>query len=343
MCIVCVATVTIKSLNNIDYGYIDCMVVQGLQASITWKQCKETPVRLSWGKTIVINGKVYCGGGATDRDDDWYIVYCYDPSQDNWTTLQPLPVRSFDLGQVNGKLVAVGGRKKSDGITTNEVYTYNEESKRWKRTIPPMPTARRFPGILSLQSALVIAGGVASDGNYTDAVEIFKADTSQWHTTDPLPTACRDISLVAIGNTCYALGGYKGTSHLNQALYASVDDLLQNAVPANQTTHSGSSDTQSAWKTLPDTPTYEPTAAVLAGHLLAVEGRETSKGEAAVTQVYTYSHATNSWIYISDLPAPRYTAAVAVLSPSEVLVIGGWCGGDGVVSTVHKGTLHLKL
>ena len=69
---------------------------------------------------------------------------------------------------------------------------------------------------------------------YTDAVEIFKADTSQWYRTDPLPTACSHLSLVVIGNTCYALGGYNG-QYLNQVLYASVDDLLHNAVPANQT------------------------------------------------------------------------------------------------------------
>ena len=234
--------------------------------------------------------------------------------------------------------MAVGGVNKND-YSTNEVYTYDERSKKWKQTIPPIPTVRYSPGVLSLQSALVVAGGFP----YRGVVEIFKADTSQWYTTDPLPTACMNISLVAIGNTCYALGGYK-SSPLDQALHASVDDLLHNAVPANQTTRSGNSDTQSAWKTLPDTPTYEPAAAVLAGHLLAAGGKETSiLGGAAIKEVYTYSPSTNSWIYISDLPAPRYGAAVAVLSPSEILVIGGWCGGVGRVNTVYKGTMHLKL
>ena len=185
-----------------------------------------------------------------NKYSDNYIIYCYDPSQDKWTTLPPLPVRGFGLGQVNGKLVAVGG-VKSGSQPSSEVYTYDERSRKWKQTIPPMPTVRLFPGVLSLQSALVVAGGVP----HTIAVEIFKPDTSQWYRTDPLPIACQNISLVAIGNTCYALGGYN-VSHLNQALYASVDDLLRNAVPANQTTHSGSSDTQSAWKTLPNTPTY---------------------------------------------------------------------------------------
>ena len=66
----------------------------------------------------------------------------------------------FGLGQVNGKLVAVGGEKKSDFRATNEVYTYDERSRKWKQTIPPMPTARYSTGVLSLQSALVVAGGV---------------------------------------------------------------------------------------------------------------------------------------------------------------------------------------
>ena len=292
-------------------------------------------MRMSTGKTTVINGKVYCGGGVTgdDDDDDEYIVYCYDPSQDKWTTLPPLPVRWFGLGQVNGKLVAVGGWKKSTGNRTNEVYTYDERSQKWKQTIPPLPTARQSPGILSLQSALVVAGGYKS--TFIIVVEIFKPDTSQWYRTDPLPMGCNHVSLVAIGNICYALGGWNG-SHLNQALYASVDDLLGNAVPANQTTHSGSSDTQSAWKTLPNTPTYLPAAAVLAGNLLAIGGKETSGiGGAAMKEVYMYSPSTNSWIYISDLPTPRSCTAVAVLSSTKVLVIGG--------RAVYKGTLHRKL
>ena len=221
---------------------------------------------------------------------------------------------------------------------SNDVYTCDERSRKWKQTIPPMPTARWSPGVLSLQSALVVAGGVIVT-RHTNAVEIFKPDTSQWYRADPLPIACQHISLAAIGNTCHALGGNDG-SHLNQALYASVDDLLGNAVPANQTTHSGSSDTQSAWKTLPNSPTYWPAAAVLAGYLLAIGGNETSEERSvAKKKVYMCSPSTNSWIYISDLPAPRSRTAAAILSSTEILVIGG--RDHSLVNTVFKGIVHL--
>ena len=325
--------------------------MQDLRAQITWKQCAELLAEFGDGNSVVINGKVYCGGGVANSDDAEYTVYCYDTSQDKWTTLPPLPVKWFGLGLVNGELVAVGGWRM-DREDTNEVCTYDERSQKWKQTIPPMPTARRTLGVLSLQSALVVAGGYQgrygdTPSSYTAAVEIFKPDTLQWYRTDRLPTACRDISLVAIGNThaCYALGGCNDmdlASSLNQALYASINDLLGNAIPANQATHSGSSDTQSIWKTLPNTPTYEPHAAVLAGNLLAIGGEETPKGRSDKQEIYLYSPSTNSWIYISDLPAPRSGAAVAVLSSTEILVIGGW-SGHGKVNTVYKGTLHLNL
>ena len=94
----------------------------------------------------------------------------------------------------------------------------------------------------------------------------------------------------------------------------------------------------------PNTPTYEPAAAVLAGNLLAIGGIETSSYRgAAKKEVYMYSPSTNSWVYISDLPAPQSFTVVAIfMSSAEILVIGGR-DDDGRVNTVYMGTLHLKL
>ena len=293
--------------------------------------------------TTVINGKVYYGGGLTTGNDNDSIVFCYYPSQDKWTTLPPLPVRWFGLGQLDGKLVVVGGRNKVDDRLSDKVYTYDEQSKRWEpEAIPPMPTAKDFPIMSSLHSALV----VASRGTYTNTactVEIFKPGTSQWLTEDSLIKACQEeVSLVAIDNTCYALGGYEYPTHFSQALYSSVYSLLRDAVPA-LTNQTNSNSTKSAWKTLPGTPTYQPTASMLGGQLFAVGGKETSQGGGADTaKVYMYSPAANDWIHVSDLPTPRSNAAIAPLSSTEILVIGGW--GDGIrVRSVYRGTLKFSM
>ena len=80
---------------------------------------------------------------------------------------------------------------------------------------------------------------------------------------------------------------------------------------------------------------------MLAGNLIAVGGIEAAEGGAATKEVYMYSPAADSWIYISDLPAPHYDVGVASLSPSEILVIEGKCDGDK--SSVFKGTLDLTI
>ena len=296
------------------------------------------PTKCSSGRATVINGKVFCGGGVVVNLEDAYNVYCYDPLQDNWTTLSPLPVRYFGLGNINGKLVAVGGlRKGEDDVTTNEILTYDERARKWKQTIPPMSTSRHSPSVLSLKIALLVAGG--SDFGYTYAVEVYKPSTSQWYRTNPLPKACANFSILTIDSTCYLIGGQRRPLLLNQALHASVDDLLHVVAPDSQTIHMHGKDTHPAWSTLANTPVYHPTAAVLGGHLLAIGGKK----HGASNNVYMYSSATNSWVYISDIPAPRSHTAVAVLPSEEILVIGGFDSEEVRVNTLYKGTLHLKL
>ena len=89
-----------------------------------------------------------------------------------------------------------------------------------------------------------------------------------------------------------------------QMAHISIEhSMMMHTIPANQlqTTHSGSSDsTQTAWKMLPNTPTYGPGAAVLAGNLLAVGARETCDGGASKKTVYMYLPSAKSWIYIGD-------------------------------------------
>ena len=208
-----------------------------------------------------------------------------------------------------------------------------------------MPTARWSPSVLSLQSALVVMGGqgmAAPSDAHTTLVEIFKPDTSQWYRTcgPPKDQTALALQLIAIGDKCYTLGG----SDLDQIFFASVNDLLRFAVPAaaNQITHIASHrDNKSAWKKLCETETVAPAVSLLDGNLLTIGGSERFMG----TKVYMYCPSTTSWIYISDVPIRQAGATVAVLSSTEILVIGGWIEDDvflECLDSVYKGTLHLN-
>ena len=324
--------------------------MQGLEATVTWKQCTGLPTDFAEGQSLVVGNKIYCGGSTSTTNE--YTVYSYDPQKDKWSILPPLFARYFGLGQINGELVAVGGVKKHADVPTNEVHKYDASLDRWKQMIAEtIPTARAFPGVMSVPSGLIVAGGLTElyDDEYTDVVEIFQLDTSQWYKPHPLPRCYSYLSTVSIGNMCYVFGECKHSDQectsFPKAFCAPVDNLIRSTIPTMDT---GSyfyniDDAHTVWKTLPNTPAFQPVAASLDDHLLAIGGWQTSRDGARMKEVYAFSPSMSSWVYVSNLPAPRTNVAVAVMTKTEILVIGGHGGDDDRVSTVYKGTLNLKL
>ena len=315
-----------------------------MQISVFWKQCADLPVEVIEGRSCVMNGKIYCEGAVSSEcsGKGESTIYCCSVNGDKWTTLPPLPVREFSLGHINNHLVAIGGCTKKLK-STDMIYTYSEITQDWIQEIPPMPTARHSPGVLSLQSALLVAGG-DTGSEQTDAVEVYSQETLQWYRTEPLLMKCRCMSLFAIDDICYVIGGFQYPSILNTAFYASIDDILHTAVPAyqRQPHHSEDSNNQPIWKMLPNTPTYlyGQVATALVDNLVTVGGEKTSDGEGNVTAVHMYFPSINKWLSIGDLPTSQSRATVAVLSPAEFLVIGGF-GDDS--RAVYKGTLYMEL
>ena len=193
-----------------------------------------------------------------------------------------------------------------------------------------MTLARSFPGVLSLRKLLIVAGGNLEGGRSTNAVEIFQQATSQWHQAASLPKACCNLSLVNSGDTVYASGGYDQSALLNQVLHTLIDNLLLAQDPAKPT-----------WRTSKSSPTYQSVVAVLSNNLLAVGGWQVQEGKVAQKGIHMYSATTDSWVYFSDLPEPCAWTTCAVLSATEILVIGG--RNEEKVRAVYKGTLTVKI
>ncbi len=189
-----------------------------------------------------------------------------------------------------------------------------------------MPAARHSPAVLNHRSTLTVAGGNTGHARHTrtSVIEVFREETSQWHTTEPLPFPWRRPSSLLINNRWYLLGGVAKRERSSNQAFADRD-----------------STSNSAWEVLSNTPHYGPAAATFDKSLLAVGGIATDtmplKPQSAV---HVYSPSTNAWIHISDLPAPQMESTTAMLSPTELLVIGGW--NNSFCSSVYKGLLRIE-
>ena len=259
---------------------------QPLQATITWKQSSSPPSAIASVQSTVVDGKVYLGseGGG--------IVYCYDPSQDNWNALPQLPVKEFGLGQIESKVVAVGGVNSKENRRSRRLYTLTPHwrSHRWdEKRVPPMPTARSLVTVVSLESGLLVAGGQTDADRVTDVVELYKKDELQWYKVDALelPTPCYNMSVAIAGDNLYLLGGYNDDhSKLNQTLCIHINYII-NYDDQNRRVH---------WNIVHSTPTYQPLVVLLGDNLLAIDGWETPTANKTQKSVHALSPSSSTWI-----------------------------------------------
>ena len=323
---------------------------------ISWKSGKSLNTSIFQGHTVVIDDRVYYGGGIA-WEEHQSIVYCYNTSSDDWTPLKPLPIKSFGLGKFDGKLIALGGLTTNNEEANINVYTFNVASGSWYTgDVPDMQMPRVFPEILSLPSALVVTGGQSMD-YYTSykgyhwlrSMEVYTADTGWYWSDQPLPESCTDLSLSISGSSCFVLGGnyskayiyLRWISHeLPLSLHVPIENILWDR---NKTTPGMAYEYREKiifpsyrWKELPGGRSGQAVtlvATVLAGNLITLG----SQGKKSDTYLRMYSLTDQSWTEISQLPGALEGPTVTALSSTELLVTGN--KNNSRLLSVYRGTV----
>ena len=281
------------------------------------------PETLDFPQSVVIGGAVFVA--ACDSRD----VLRYETRSDQWSVLPSCPAMWFGLGQLSGKLVTVGGWYGRRAV--NHVYTYVQETQQWVKSIPPMPTPRQLPTVITYNSSIAVCGGNGGDR----VVEVFNSEAAQWHTAAPLPVACEYMQLTIINDTCYLGGG--GATVSESIMCASLPSLFQSSSPHEQQT---SAQQQSVWTVLPDIPFYHSALANMGGTLLALGGRESTSSPPS-DAIHAYSASTKAWLRIASLPQACRGATAELLPSGEVMLIGGWDSKGSASKAVYIGTLDL--
>ena len=283
------------------------------------------PETLDFPQSIVIGGAVFVA------EHNSHDVLRYETRSGQWSVLPSCPVMCFGLGQLSGKLVTVGG-EDGRGALVNHVYTYVQETQQWEKSIPPMPTPRLLPTVISYNSSIAVCGGI---GGYR-VVEVFNSEAAQWHTAAPLPVECEYMRHTIINDTCY-LGGGDVYSSTRSIMCASLPSLFQSSSPHEQQT---SAQQQSVWTVLPDMPLYDSALANMGGTLLALGGHESTSSPPS-DAIHAYSASTKAWVKIAILPQACYSATAELLPSGEVMLIGGWDSEGNSLKAVYIGTLNI--
>ena len=288
------------------------------------------PMRAASCGSTIHNSKVYISTFCKDRKGKPVSpVLVYSTNEHKWSTL-PNQQRAATMAVVNNHITLIGGRDVSTGKVTNTLSTWYEEEGRWKQVLPPMPTGRSRPAVISHDNLLLVTGGLAEDvSTVLNTTDVLDLTTMKWSTPEGLNllVPLRLHHLTLCGEYLYLMGGMTVYSWRSpeddnsQAWRATWSDVKQTVAPQHSQAQGG------LWTQIADPPTLNPTPVSCGGTLYTVGGH--ARDGKPISTMYTYITAGNRWVSVGDMSVVRYWHCAVPLSSSTIFVAGGGVVNEG--------------
>ena len=245
------------------------------------------------GGAVVHHNIVYC------ISYDSYMVYAYQPDEDEWQEHSHCPHNWTGLAIIKDLLTVIGG-KEEEGRKMNKLLSWRDG--RWEEVFPPMNTARWDHAVLSEDDYVIAVGG--EDGE--TSVELFTVSTNTWSTVTSLPQPLTAITATLSCNILYAMG-YDG-----RTFAISMSHWTKNTSREPPRPHP-------TWQPLPhDAPLWGSTLTTVCGEVMAVGG-----GRGGTTTGDVYQLRQREWVRIGCMDTAREWPIVSVIGGHSMLVVGG--------------------
>ena len=288
--------------------------------NIKWKEGAPVPVGCYYHTAVWLNGLVYVGGGIEIGGKSSYIINCYDPVNNSWSSSSNTAYCVFAMTTLNNKLVTAGGRDRSYKRTTQVLILDAGQLKNYTK----MVTARSHATAAGHQGMLIITGGVDDKDKTLSSTELFDSNNGQWYKCSDLPQPHYWLQSVIVDNILYVLSGIHKNYCYSTAVFTAPLDTLS--------TH------QLKWNTHQDTPLCCPAPVSVNGtHLLIVGGYKSTGGE-VTSDIHKLNKVSHSWEAIGHIPSVRERSAVVSTTDNRVIVIGGGNDKHEAINTVWIGS-----
>ena len=288
--------------------------------NIKWEEGAPAPVGRLGHTAVWLNGLVYVGGGY---DTGWkasYIINCYDPINNSWSSSINTTYCGFAMTTLNNKLVTAGGWDRSYERTTQVIILDGGQLKKYTK----MTTARSLATAAGHQGMLIITGGRDDKYETLSSTELFDSNNGQWYKCSDLPQPHALLQSVIVDNTLYLLSGTDKNDCYSTAVFTAPLDTL--------------SIHQLKWNTHQDTPWCASAPVSVNGtHLLIVGGYKSTGGE-VTSDIHKLNKVSHSWEAIGHIPSVRERSAAVSTADNRVIVIGGGNDKREATNTVWIGS-----
>ena len=170
-----------------------------------WLERRSKPTATSNVRAAALNGRVVVPGGTTSGGSASTVVEVYDPADDRWSQVEPLPgpLAGYALAVHDDRLYLFGGWNGTNYVDT--VLVYDPARDAWERR-SPLPSPRGFAAAAPLDDRIVVAGGYDGEKEYSDCGVYYPA-TDRWEACAPMIVPRGGLGLATDGTSVYAIGG----------------------------------------------------------------------------------------------------------------------------------------
>ena len=281
----------------------------------------DLPIPTYYATATIIGNTLYVSGGVCPDWESALLVQAYDINTGTWSTLPPSPVGYSESVVINGRLTLIGGRDASTLEVTNEVWSWHEEEKEWRKTIPSMPTERGRPGVVQSGNVVAVLGGVASDDKTVlDTVDILNTATLQWTTSHSLklPILMWSTKTATCDGHVYIACGVDCHDRAIRRVFKFPLSVLDQAVAEQQVQDNPP---QCQWTEVKETPFYLSGLLPTSHHPLVVGGRDSFLNSSSNISVFDSS--VNKWSNVGHCSVACCRPCLLSVSCSAFVVIGG--------------------
>ena len=250
-----------------------------------------------------------------------YIINCYDPVNNSWSSSINTPYCFFAMTTLNNNLVTVGG-EDGNNKTTNQILTMDAGQL---NNYTKMITAKSRTTAAGHQGMLIIAGGWDDKKKRLSSTELFDSNSGQWYICSDLPQPYSSLVSVIADNILYLLEGVGEDGDSITVFTVPLDSLSTHIFE---------------WNAHEDTPVHNSAPVSVNGtHLLIMGG--SYKGISRYTytsDIHKLNKASHSWEAIGHIPSARSSLAAVSTAANKVIVIGGWNYKREATNTVWIGS-----
>jgi hypothetical protein len=173
----------------------------------SWTTSRSMPEAIDHAAAAALDGYIYVAGGSVEKlvsNKFWR----YDPADDSWATMPPLPVPRYaaTMQPFDGKLYLIGGAS-SHAQDERSIEVFDPATASWSIIDNALGIEREEAQTALFGGKIVLIGGRDREEHNMNSCDLYDPAHNNWSACSNMHQARSDFGLASVEDRLFAIGG----------------------------------------------------------------------------------------------------------------------------------------